>query len=138
LYAGRIGGEKERTSNWEAAKVRWLAAEILGHIGPDAKDAVPALIKALQDDDAHVRAVAATTLGIIGPVAMEVEPVCLAWEYILWNNFLPILPSLFLSSTVQYSKRTRKNRVKESSVFLLPLPIDVPGGMKRCSFSRKG
>src|SRR5438132_9378996 len=30
-------------SDWEAAKVRWLAAEILGQIGAEAKGAVPAL-----------------------------------------------------------------------------------------------
>src|SRR5688572_20125753 len=57
----------ERGSDWASAKVRWMAAEILGEIGPDARSAAPALIQALKDNDAHVRAVAASALAAVGP-----------------------------------------------------------------------
>jgi len=41
----------------------------LGGMGPDAKDAVPALVAALKDRDPSVRAAAAYALGQIGPDA---------------------------------------------------------------------
>src|SRR5438270_5826275 len=65
---------EEKNSDWEAAKVRWLAAEILGQLGADAQAAVPTLAEALKDHDAHVRAVAAAALGDIGPAAKEAVP----------------------------------------------------------------
>src|SRR4051794_29142717 len=50
------------TEKRDAGDVRWKAAEILGNMGADGADAVPALATALRDDDPHVRAVAATAL----------------------------------------------------------------------------
>ncbi len=47
------------------------AAKALGNIGPDAKEAVPALIKALENDESDVRKAAAEALGNIGPDAKE-------------------------------------------------------------------
>jgi HEAT repeat protein len=47
-------------------KVRWAAADALGRIGPGAKAAVPALLEALQDEQASLRALAAQALGEIG------------------------------------------------------------------------
>jgi HEAT repeat protein len=44
------------------AEVRIFAAEALGEIGPEAKEAVPTLIAALKDPDAHVPASATYAL----------------------------------------------------------------------------
>ncbi|MDW8100242.1 MAG: HEAT repeat domain-containing protein, partial [Anaerolineae bacterium] len=46
---------------------RKAAAGALGRIGPEAKEAVPALIQALRDEHAWVREAAAEALGRIGP-----------------------------------------------------------------------
>lgn len=55
--------------------VRWGAAWVLGEIGPEAKEAVPALSKALvEDEDAMVRQQAAEALRDIGPAAKEAVP----------------------------------------------------------------
>jgi HEAT repeat protein len=51
-----------------------MAAAALGWFGPDAKEAVPALIKALADPDLGVRLDAATALGAIGPDAKDAVP----------------------------------------------------------------
>ena len=51
--------------------VRWKAAEALGNIGPEAKGAVPALTKALQDESCIVRMRAASALGRMGPEAKQ-------------------------------------------------------------------
>jgi len=49
----------------ENATVRWCAADALGRIGPGAKNAVPALVKQLQDPEARVRKMTALALGRI-------------------------------------------------------------------------
>ena len=54
------------------ADVRRAAARALGDIGPDAKDAVPALIEALEDDE--VSLIAIWALGQIGPAARSAAP----------------------------------------------------------------
>ena len=51
------------------AMARVRAADALGHLGPQAKDAVEALVRALGDDDEHVQWHAARALGSIGPTA---------------------------------------------------------------------
>ena len=51
-------------------KVRWNAAEALGRIGPEAKQAVSALAQALTDGYSDVRQSAAEALGQIGPAAV--------------------------------------------------------------------
>jgi HEAT repeat protein len=50
-----------------ATPVRWKAADLLAHGGPDAREAVPALIAALKDSDRYVRVVAAASLGLVVP-----------------------------------------------------------------------
>ena len=55
-------------------KARLNVVWVLSDIGPDAKAAVPALIKALEDDDESVRTAAARALGNIGPAAKEAVP----------------------------------------------------------------
>ena len=55
-----------RKLHHENPEVRVNAAEALGSIGEGAKDAVPALIQALQDDDEIVRYHAAYALRDIG------------------------------------------------------------------------
>ncbi len=52
-------------ADWQAAEVRWQAAEILGQIGPDAQASSTALLAALRDSDLHVRLVAATSLTLV-------------------------------------------------------------------------
>ncbi|MGD2127438.1 MAG: HEAT repeat domain-containing protein [Desulfobacteraceae bacterium] len=55
-------------------KVRASAAEALGKIGPEAAEAVPALIRSLKSVDDLVRARAAEALGDIGAAAEEAVP----------------------------------------------------------------
>src|SRR5262245_7896178 len=49
------------------AKVRLLASRVLNHVGPEARDAAPALLMALKNDDLWCRARAAWALGRTGP-----------------------------------------------------------------------
>jgi HEAT repeat protein len=55
----------------EGRGVRYHAAEALDQIGPDAKDAVPALVEGLKDENINVRRYAAGALGQIGSNAKE-------------------------------------------------------------------
>ena len=55
----------------ESWGTRCSVAEALGLIGPDAKDAVPALVEALKDENINVRRYAAGALGQIGSNAKE-------------------------------------------------------------------
>jgi HEAT repeat protein len=50
------------------------AAAALDRLGPQASEAVPALILALKDADVHVRKLAALALGDIGPDAVVAVP----------------------------------------------------------------
>lgn len=54
--------------------VRRKAADVLGRLGSDAKDATPDLVRLLDDPDESVRKAAARTLGRIGPPAEEAVP----------------------------------------------------------------
>ncbi len=59
------------------APVSELVAQLakqLGEAGPDAKEAVPALVKALKDEDAYVRRFSALALGDIKSDAAAVVP----------------------------------------------------------------
>jgi hypothetical protein len=56
------------------APVRRKAAEVLGRMGPDAKQATPELIRLLDDSDEEVRKAATRTLGRIGPPASDAVP----------------------------------------------------------------
>lgn len=58
-------------------EVRRAAARALGDIGPEAKEAVPELIEALNDEDMDLIAVWA--LGRIGPAAVAAVPAIRRW-----------------------------------------------------------
>jgi HEAT repeats len=51
--------------------IRANAAAALGHLGPQAKNATPALMEALQDEEAEVRLQAALALAAIGKTAVQ-------------------------------------------------------------------
>jgi HEAT repeat protein len=55
-------------------RTRWMAIVALGELGAAARDAVPALIEALEDPDAAVRWDAAKALGKLGPAAVRAVP----------------------------------------------------------------
>jgi HEAT repeat protein len=55
-------------------KMRYWAAESLGHFGPGASSAVPELIQALKDEDGTVRMGVAYALAELGPAATEAVP----------------------------------------------------------------
>ena len=44
---------EDKKRDWDSSSVRWMAADLLGQIGADARDAVPVLVEALKDDDAR-------------------------------------------------------------------------------------
>ena len=47
--------ELGQTSPRVSSRFDWIAVRGVGAIGPDAKEAVPALIETLQDDDRQIR-----------------------------------------------------------------------------------
>jgi HEAT repeat protein len=63
---------------------RARAAQALGELGPKAKDAVPALVSALDDDAPSVRVDATVALGRIGPDARAAVPHLVAT--MKWNR----------------------------------------------------
>jgi len=75
-YVGRIQQKRRILKLIEDLKLPYVddrrhAADALGHIGPEARLAVPALIRAFQDDDEEVRGSAAEALFKIGPVSVS-------------------------------------------------------------------
>lgn len=61
----------------ENPKARYWAAVVITEIGPDAKDAVPALIKVLGDEQPETRMQAAVALGEIGEASKPAVPALL-------------------------------------------------------------
>jgi HEAT repeat protein len=55
-------------------EVRAKAANVLGRMGPDARDSVPELIRLLDDPDERVRKTVIRALGRIGPAAQDAVP----------------------------------------------------------------
>ena len=64
---------EKNESAWKTVEARWKAADLLRQLGPKARDAAPALIEALGDDDLHVRTLVATSLGAMTPPPKEAE-----------------------------------------------------------------
>lgn len=64
---------KDRSETNEDDYLRRAAAETLGHIGPAAKAAIPALVESLADPAMEVQAAAARTLPQISPDAVPAE-----------------------------------------------------------------
>ena len=58
----------------DSATARARAANALTHLGPEAKRAIPDLIKLLDDREPLVRWSAATTLGEFGPASRGAAP----------------------------------------------------------------
>ncbi|HTU88492.1 MAG TPA: HEAT repeat domain-containing protein [Gemmataceae bacterium] len=78
------------------AEARWKAADLLGRLGPDARQepALAALSAALTDASPHVRAVAATALASIGPAKPDAIPAL--QEMLSTSDCLPALRALAL------------------------------------------
>jgi HEAT repeat protein len=68
----------DNVSSQCGAPVRVRAALLLADLGPVARAAVPALVRALEDRDPFVRDAANSALGRIGPAAQECAPACIA------------------------------------------------------------
>lgn len=69
-----VPGTAVAARNSRQRDVREFAATALGKIGADAVEAVPALIKALENEDGWVRLAVVRALGNIGPVAKDAVP----------------------------------------------------------------
>ncbi|HEY2841618.1 MAG TPA: HEAT repeat domain-containing protein [Pirellulales bacterium] len=67
-----LDGLTSRLSTDSSSRVRMAAMRSLGHYGPAAHAAVPALVRALRDR--RIRSQAAVTLGEIGPAAADAVP----------------------------------------------------------------
>jgi HEAT repeat protein len=63
-----------RSLNDNDPEMRWRAAEILGRMGPEAKEAVPDLIARIDDPELRVRKAAIRALGQIGPASSPAVP----------------------------------------------------------------
>lgn len=59
---------------------RWNAAHTLGQLGPQARSAIPHLVKLLEDRVPEVRYLAAQALGRIGPEAKDAVPKLMALQ----------------------------------------------------------
>lgn|GEM_PF-607268 len=68
LAAGKAGND------WKGSEVRILALDMLGALGPDASEAIPVVMDALEDEDGHLRSVAAVNLPKIGAEAEQAVP----------------------------------------------------------------
>src|SRR5262245_11249736 len=77
-YAGKpLSGWLEQLRSGKTLDRRRAAATLWAHISPEDRAAVPALIKALTDEDAQVRSQAAAALGEIGKEARPAVPALL-------------------------------------------------------------
>lgn len=73
--------------------IRWESCEALGLLGPDAGEAVPALIATVDDPDQQVRWAAITALGEIGPAAQNAVPILLS-RFARSTESLPVRQAL--------------------------------------------
>jgi HEAT repeat protein len=64
----------EASPGWKKPSVRWIAAEVLGTIGPDARDASASLLSALDDPDTYVQGVAAFSIPQVQTPAKDAVP----------------------------------------------------------------
>jgi HEAT repeat protein len=68
------GGALQAVLKGADRDVRAAAAYALGRIGPDARDAVPALLEMSRSDDAYARLAATQALKKIDPQAAKSDP----------------------------------------------------------------
>jgi HEAT repeat protein len=83
----------------EDLSVRSSAAEALGDIGKDAKDAVPVLVQTLRDQYGSVRTSAANALGKIGEGGIDVVPALIPLlkdQEWIGENAKDVVPALVL------------------------------------------
>jgi HEAT repeat protein len=73
-YEGRSVAELERMLRSDDPGVQLQGAHGLSLLGPEARDAVPALAEALKGSDSRVRQSAARALGAIGAEARDAVP----------------------------------------------------------------
>jgi HEAT repeat protein len=69
-----LAGIMTRSTAASEAELRWVAAELLGKLGPDAASAGPVLLIGLRDGDPYVQAVCATALAKVGVPAESAVP----------------------------------------------------------------
>lgn len=62
----------------ENPATRWMAVVALGELGATARDAIPALVDAIDDEDSAVRWDAVKALGKMGPAAASAVPALIA------------------------------------------------------------
>lgn len=82
---GRQPGGVARLTDWLGSRttfLAWRSAEALGNLGPDAVDAVPALMRATLDPDLDVAGYSVAALGRIGDLqAVDVLVPLLGWAH---------------------------------------------------------
>lgn len=106
---GGLGASRvARSLTHPSPSVRVLAARALVELGPDAEPATPALLKALEDENAHVRATALTALVAAQTPFVQVEPHLDA----AFRNSSPVIRAAAVEATVRLGAEGKDFRPK--------------------------
>jgi hypothetical protein len=120
------------------------AATALGGIGPEAREAVPALLEALRGSDPSLTATAAKALGAIGPDAREAVPILKSLAenpphkevggnarraLRALGEVVPVYGSIYERTEVYFAQRSAKEPVKESTEDLLTVEFGGAEGV---------